>query len=289
MATSPPAPLMQAFKPTPALADCVTDLWIWEIPLGARAPDASALTLLPDGHPTLCFVYGAPLTASDGVARFTTRSAVCGFQFRPVQLSCAGHAAGITVRFKPWALSRFVPASLEAFAGRRVEIRDLCSPAQVEALESELFDLPTPVARVRRVERFLLHLMQARGQSRLVEAAVGRLAQGGADTRMGQLARELGATERTLERHFRRAIGVAPKSFSRVMRLQAALTPVAGPARWSEVALDAGYCDQAHLIRDSRALFGTPPARFVSPLDNPIAQGFQNLAQQTALATTIFR
>jgi AraC-like DNA-binding protein len=282
---------MEAFKPTPALADCITDIWVWEIESSAQQGDAASLTLLPDGHPAMCFVYGAPLTASDGQQSFTTRSAVCGFQTRPVQVTCAGRAAGVTVRFKPWSLPLFVQPSLEEAAERRIHCRDLFGDGVVEALESELFELPSSLARVRRVERFLLALLRAKNADPLIEKAVHQLCGGGYSTRVGQVARDLGASERTLERRFRRAIGVAPKQFSRVMRLQSALTlqAQAQPVRWSELALDAGFYDQAHLIRETRELFGTTPSTLLAPLVNPVAQGFQDLAREVALPSSLFR
>lgn len=287
----PPTPLMEAFRPTAALADCITDIWVWEIESAALQGEAASLTLLPDGHPTMCFIYGAPLTASDGQQAFTTRSAVCGFQARPVQVTCGGRAAGITVRFRPWSLPLFVRPSLEVAVERRIDCRDLFGSSTIEDLEAELFELPTSIARVRRVERFLLTLLRAQRADPLIEKAVRQLHDGGYATRVGQVARDLGASERTLERRFRRAIGVAPKMFSRVMRLQSALAvqAQAQPVRWSELALDAGFYDQAHLIRETRELFGITPSTLRAPLTNPVARGFQDLAREIAMPASIFR
>ncbi len=287
----PTAPLMEAFKPTPALSDCITDIWVWEIESATQQGEAASLTLLPDGHPAMCFIYGAPLTASDGQQSFTTRSAVCGFQARPVNVTCAGRAAGITVRFKPWSLSLFVQPSLEEAAERRIHCRDLFGDGAVEALESELYELPTSLARVRRVERFLLALLRAKNADPMVERAVHHMRDSGYGAPVGQVARHLGASERTLERRFRRAIGVAPKMFSRVMRLQSALAArtQGQPVRWSELALDAGFYDQAHLIREMRELFGTTPSNLVAPLTNTVARGFQDLSREAALPFSIFR
>ena len=173
-ASAPPM-RMEAFKPSPALAACVTDLWDYAIPRATRIGLPPSLTLLPDGCPTMVFVFGAALRATDGERVFTTRSAVCGFQMQPVQVSCDGDVAGITVRFTPAGLSCLMPGSLEAAALQRLECRDVFGRRAIEELESALAELPTALARIRRVEAYLLTLLRAKADP-LVEHAVGHLA-----------------------------------------------------------------------------------------------------------------
>ena len=288
-ASAPPM-RMEAFKPSPALAACVTDLWDYEIPRATRIGLPPSLTLLPDGCPTMVFVFGAALRATDGERVFTTRSAVCGFQMQPVQVSCDGDVAGITVRFTPAGLSCLMPGSLEAAALQRLECRDVFGRRAIEELESALAELPTALARIRRVEAYLLTLLRAKADP-LVEHVARDMARVGAGPRaMRDLARDCGFSERTLERRFRHAIGSSPKAFSRVMRLQQALRSrqLQGLA-WSELAIDAGYYDQAHLIRDARMLFGTTPEALTAIREESMAGRFRQLSQTTGLASTIFR
>ena len=64
------------------------------------------------------------------------------------------------------------------------------------------------------------------------------------------LADRLGVGQRHLRRRFAAEVGYGPKRFARVVRLQRALA-IAGarPAGgWSEVAYEAGYADQSHLV-----------------------------------------
>ena len=288
-ASAPPM-RMEAFKPSPALAACVTDLWDYEIPRATRIGLPPSLTLLPDGCPTMVFVFGAALRATDGERVFTTRSAVCGFQMQPVQVSCDGDVAGITVRFTPAGLSCLMPGSLEAAALQRLECRDVFGRRAIEELESALAELPTALARIRRVEAYLLTLLRAKADP-LVEHVARDMARVGAGPRaMRDLARDCGFSERTLERRFRHAIGSSPKAFSRVMRLQQALRSrqLQGLA-WSELAIDAGYYDQAHLIRDARMLFGTTPEALTAIREESMAGRFRQLSQTTGLQSTIFR
>jgi methylphosphotriester-DNA--protein-cysteine methyltransferase len=93
-----------------------------------------------------------------------------------------------------------------------------------------------------------------------------RCQHGAAD--LGALARRCSLSPRQLERQFQEQVGIAPKLFSRVARLEyAVLRKQTYPGLlWTTVAADAGYFDQAHFIRDARALAGAPPRRLLASL-----------------------
>ena len=73
------------------------------------------------------------------------------------------------------------------------------------------------------------------------------------------LAAEVGISARHLRRAFADNVGLSPKHYARVVRLQRAL---AMTGAWSERAHAAGYYDQAHLISEVRELLGTTPQAF---------------------------
>lgn len=79
---------------------------------------------------------------------------------------------------------------------------------------------------------------------------------------VGELSRRLNLTRQNLSRQFRMRVGVGPKCYSRIYRLRrlverakASVSPV-----WSDLAAELGYCDQAYMINECRALTGLTPA-----------------------------
>lgn len=99
----------------------------------------------------------------------------------------------------------------------------------------------------------------------LLAAARNAIERGNGALRIASLAADLGISERQLERRFRAAVGVTPKGYSRVVRFQRIIRAVElsrDAGRWVELALDAGYADQAHFINDFRAFAGESPTRF---------------------------
>jgi AraC-like DNA-binding protein len=84
------------------------------------------------------------------------------------------------------------------------------------------------------------------------------------------VAERLGVTARHLRRAFKENIGIGPKEFARTVRLQRAVRAAAATRSndWAQIAADAGYYDQAHLIADFRELVGFTPGAFVKRADD---------------------
>jgi transcriptional regulator GlxA family with amidase domain len=94
--------------------------------------------------------------------------------------------------------------------------------------------------------------------ARLVAETGGRIS-------VRALAAKLGLGERRLQQLFALHVGLSPRAWGRLARLQGCLRllrerPGSG---WAETALEAGYYDQAHLANEFRALCGLTPSSFL--------------------------
>ena len=88
----------------------------------------------------------------------------------------------------------------------------------------------------------------------------------GPDARVEHLAAMHHVAPRTLQRLFRRYVGVGPKWVLKRLRIHEAAEQLtaASPPRWTELALDLGYYDHAHFIRDFRLVVGRSPAEYAA-------------------------
>ena len=84
-----------------------------------------------------------------------------------------------------------------------------------------------------------------------------------AAVRVGVLARDLGISRDRLEKRFRCAVGCSPKQLASILRLHAAVGTYAPGVNLTQLALGAGYADQAHFNREFRAVTGDSPRRFL--------------------------
>lgn len=240
--------------PSPALAPWIDCYWT----LHASGPSRVPNRVLPDGCTDI--ILGL-VDAPGPVAIGTMRGAAVFPLTGPVDY--------FGVRFRPGCGLPFLGIPLCEITDARVPLDDLWGR---EA--ARLADVATD-ARVDCMERVLsqrLHrwLRDRRADEPLASRAIAlmRQARGGASIR--DVASALGVGERRLERAFDRSVGVAPKVFARVMRLRRAVhrieaaTAAGTPPVWTALAFDAGYADQAHLIREFRALAGVTPSQYAT-------------------------
>ena len=108
----------------------------------------------------------------------------------------------------------------------------------------------------------LLAAIERRAGSRpdpLVRAAVAALDRPHA--RVAAVAAELGVSARQLQRRVTDAVGYGPKTLARVLRFRRLQALPAAPL--VELALEAGYADQAHMTFEVTHLAGISPVRFL--------------------------
>lgn len=117
-----------------------------------------------------------------------------------------------------------------------------------------------------RVEAALVQLVRSADEpvpDGLVRQVIERLRR---NERIGMIGDRVGLSQSTWTRRFRTAVGLSPKRYQRVLRLERviALARERGPERrdWADLAITAGYYDQAHLVGDFGELTGTSPTRW---------------------------
>jgi AraC-like DNA-binding protein len=83
--------------------------------------------------------------------------------------------------------------------------------------------------------------------------------------RLRAVAGHLSISERHLRNVFAGEVGLSPRHFARISRVQGVLAS-AGRRHWAQIASDTGYYDQAQMIAEFRAMMGVPPGAFAGRL-----------------------
>jgi AraC-like DNA-binding protein len=216
--------------------------------------DLAGHRVLPDGCMDLLFDLSGAAAAT---------SSLIGTMTEAIVTSAVERERLLGVRFRPGEAFAFVGVPAGEATDRVVPLGDALGRVADE-LSDELVTAPDAPARLAILDRRLLALRErARPADSRVRRAVARILDSPARARVAWLARDLGVGERQLERTFVERVGIGPKAFARVARLQALvarMSVVDARASWATLAADVGYADQAHMIRDVKRLAGVTPA-----------------------------
>ncbi len=171
----------------------------------------------------------------------------------------------VAARLKPWGAWRLLREPMRAVSGRVPETDELWGRAGDDLLE-RLHAAPNPFARFDLLELQLRRRLDLRTRQRgdLVEAT-RRIRRSLGRQRIATLCRDLGTSRTTLARHFQEQVGLTPKTYARVIRIEALMGQLAaqGPEAWAALAEDYGYHDQAHLVHDFREFCGATPEEYL--------------------------
>lgn len=253
--------------PRPALAPFVATLWSSE----PGRPDAQAAArerVLPTGAMHVVIRIDEPLVifepggAGDALVARTIGHAIIGGARASAyvrDISRPGRSVGAQLR--PGAAELLLGAPANELAERHTRLDDVWGPS-VDALRAQLAELADPAARLEVFERALLaRVPRIRGVHPAVALAVQELEASRGERAIGEIVDDSGYSHRRFVALFERAVGLTPKRFSRVQRLQHAVHALAhGTRDLAALAVELGFSDQAHLTRELQSLAGLTPS-----------------------------
>jgi AraC-like DNA-binding protein len=133
-----------------------------------------------------------------------------------------------------------------------------------QGLLGELQAAPDWESMAEPLNLWLLGLAKGKRSDDPVAREARRLRQLNGNVSIQQLADAAGLSLRHFQRRFRALTGLNPKHYARICRIGHAvhLKELRPDASWTTLALEAGYSDQPHFIRDFKALTGALPSGF---------------------------
>ena len=179
------------------------------------------------------------------------------------------------VHFKPGGAFPFLGPTAHEMADAHINL-DALWGRQAAEIREKLSAIGSPEQRFLHLEKLLVARLRGSPEHHeAVALALDRFARPGSRTATRDLAQEAGISQKRFIDVFRSEVGLAPKIFNRIVRFQRVLAIVHGRSApdWTQLALDSGYFDQSHLIRDFLAFSGLCPADYLGRLRDLREQG----------------
>ncbi len=221
---------------------------------------------LPDGSPELIFNLGDPIWASTAGRPWRRQplAMLVGQITGPLTVRPSGRLDLAAVRFEAAGAS-LVHRPMVTLTNRWVDLIRI-GGLGARRVRGALARTPVVEERVGVLARWLGALrIERRGPEPLAVQAAELLRGSHGNRPVEQVCRELRISVRRLQRLFALDVGIGPKVLARILRFQRVFGAwQANPRSLARVAVECGYFDQPHLVRDFRDFAGVAPAAFLA-------------------------
>lgn len=243
----------ERIAPCAALAALVEHYWFVGWDMRGHAPQLQET--LP--HPNVHLVVEHDTDGVYGVhtARYTKLLAGRGFAFG--------------VKFKPGGFQPFLGRAVAAIADQRIAVAALFGASGAQLVRQVRACDGAAAARAGEMSALAQEFLLARlpppdAEAQRVAQLVAAIAGDPALLTVEALAAQAGINKRALQRLFQQYAGVGPKWVIKRYRMHEAVAQLQSGAapELAQLALDLGYFDQAHFIREFTALIGKPPGAY---------------------------
>jgi AraC-like DNA-binding protein len=226
--------------------------------------------------------FGAPIDVSFPRRGESVRATafVSGLSDCYALVDSYGSQRGVQVDLTPLGAFMLLGLPMRQLANRAVELGDVLGPEGAR-LPERLHEASGWPARFAILDEFFVdRFTRARPASPDVAWALRRLREADGRLRVSELVEELRWSRRHLTARFSEQVGLPPKTLARLLRFGRAARLLGvgppsheqggeargAPSTLTEIALDCGYYDQAHLNRDVREFAGLAPTQLEAML-----------------------
>ena len=257
--------LFDFYKPKPPLAKFVDNFWLYE----GRGADPKTARILPTGTLELVInlrqnelrFYDAE--SRNNCSRFSG-AIVSGAYGRGLAPDNAEETFLVGVHFKPGGAFPFLGVPAGDLADTHVDLETLWG-SLAGRLRERLCETGTSAERFQLLEQALLgRLCRDLDQHYVVSAALEMFGKNPGAPKVREAAKHLGLSQRRFIQVFKAEVGITPKLFSRIQRFQQtrAFIQLNSSPNWADLALEFGYFDQSHLIREFLEFSGVSPTDY---------------------------
>lgn len=253
------------FPQEPILRSLIKFYWV------VRSHEAVSIehTLIPTNNSDLILNFGTPISYRDpqgpvqcGTYHFS------GIRKFPLTVFKSGIPDTIGISFYPEGIYPFLNIPCSEFTEQVVDLNSLWGSRA--AIFDSVADFDSTSERIAHLETILLSLLKngSYRETKLPAIVKDLSCFTGAPVKLNTYCREQGVSERTLERLFRKNIGITPKAFIKVSRFQQICNHIISGKYNSltTLAYDYNYYDQNHFIKDFKDYLGAAPSRMNSEM-----------------------
>jgi AraC-like DNA-binding protein len=243
--------------PSPALRPYVESYWLME----SQNPllDYREEFMHPQGGYGIIFNLGA-IPLLDNLA-LKDPVFLDGANNQSRKMGFLGKVLLLGIRFKVGGAYPFLRIPL-AELSNQTALMEIMGEAAVMPLYEAIVNVPLG-EQIQLIEAWLLQrLALGKNADRLVWDSLAWIRRG--IPSMDALSNQLNMSQRQIERLYQLQVGLSPKYYSRLLRIDAARKALKEPTHsLTDLGLSLGFYDQSHFIREFKTIIGMTPSAYV--------------------------
>lgn len=255
--------IIKFVKPSGILSAYIKYYWVLETEINDRNVSER---VIPTGNIELMFHYKMPFICNHNNSSIVQpRSFISGMKSDYTDVSTCGDSGVIAVTFYPFGACNFFGFPLLEIENTSVNLNDIDNRS-FRLVEEQICLAASMRERISIIEKYLLSRLKPIAGEDLLMIQKGISLINGTKGQISTtvLSEKLFTTSKSLQRKFSALIGKPPKQFTRIVRFQQTISSFSTDKSLTQLAIDNGYFDQAHFIKDFKALSGYTPKEFMA-------------------------
>lgn len=243
-------------EPPYELRNLVECYWIAK----STDPTPTLQKIIPDGFPEIIFHFGDPYKIelkSDW--EIQSSSLIAGQITKYFFLENTGQSDILGIKLKPAALTQLFGTNMSSLKDKVVTLQDFENDV-LNKLNQSIREINDSTRRIKVINE---HLTKLKAQDNPVEKAIECIFSSNGMLSITAVCDQCGISERQVERHFKKYVGLSPKFYARIIRFSY-IFQIAQKKKlsWTEVGLESGFYDQPHFIKNFKVFTGEDPTTY---------------------------
>lgn len=179
-----------------------------------------------------------------------------------------GKGSVFGIKFRPGGFYPFFQKNISTLTDKTIPIADL-NISDIHSLETKVFETEKAENRIKIIETWLENILPEQDPKiLLINKIIDKIKEDRSIQSVNQITELYLISLRNLQRLFQQYVGVSPKWVIQRFRIQEVAERMEKDKtiQFAEMALDLGYYDQAHFIKDFKNTIGLSPEEYLKTI-----------------------
>ncbi len=248
---------IKIYKPNDLLKHYIQYYWVLE-----NDKDSHTEFVYPTGEIQILFHYKKPFIEKkpDGSIIRQPQFALFGQRTDYSNIESSNDSGTIGIVFYPHSPSIFFSFPMNEINGYSINLSDVCTEWKI--LEERIAELNDNFLRIKNIEEYFIKKINLSNQHHYLQtqSVVKTINQSFGFDSIRSICNNYKMTEKSLQRLFHHYVGISPKKYSDIVRINHAIKLLKTDKSFFDVTFESGFYDQAHFIRALKKYTGYTPA-----------------------------